>query len=83
MASAQPRTSCRSPLPQLEILSVSFQYILSLMKFITNNQEIFQTDSFIHNIQTRNKHHLHTPQANISHLQKSTLYVGIKIFNTL
>ena len=83
MAGAQTRTSCRSPFPQLEILPVSCQYTLSLMNFIIINQAIFQTNSFIHNIHTRNKHHLHTPQANLPHLQKSTLYVGIKIFNTL
>jgi hypothetical protein len=37
-----------------------FQYILSLMSFTINNQEIFQTNSSKHNIITRNKHHLQT-----------------------
>jgi len=40
---AQPRTSCRSLFQQLEILLVSYQYILSLKSFIINNQKIFQT----------------------------------------
>jgi hypothetical protein len=65
MAGAQMRTSCRSLFKQLEILPVPCQYILSLMNFI-NNQEIFQTNSSIHNISTSNKHHLHRSCANLS-----------------
>jgi hypothetical protein len=37
----------------------------------------------IHNINTRNKHHLHRPNAKLSSFQKSTFYAGIKIFNSL
>jgi hypothetical protein len=58
VASAQPSTSFRSLFKPLEILSFPCQYILSLMDFIVNNQENFQTDSSIHSINTRNKHHL-------------------------
>ena len=59
MAGAQPITSCRSLFKQVQILPVPCQYILLLMNFVINNQEIFQTNSSIHNINTRNKHHLH------------------------
>jgi len=52
------------------------------MNFNVNNQEIFQTNSCIHNINTRNKHHLHRPNANLC-FQKSTFYAGLKIFNRL
>ena len=44
MAGAQPRTPCRSQFKQSEILPVPCQYILSLVNFIINNQEIFQTN---------------------------------------
>jgi ethanolamine utilization protein EutP (predicted NTPase) len=50
MADAQPGTSCRSLLKQMIILPVPCQYTLSLMNFIISNQEMFQTNSFIHNI---------------------------------
>jgi len=83
MAGAQPRTSCRSLLKQLEIITVLCQYILSFMNFIINNQEIFHTNSSIHNANTRNKHHLHRPNANLSCLQKTTFYAGTKLFNSL
>ena len=56
MAGAQPRNSCRSICKQLEILPVPCQYMLSLMNFTINNQEVFQTNSSISDINTRNKH---------------------------
>ena len=83
MAGAQSGTTCRSLFKKLEILPVPCQYILSLINFIINNQEIFQTNSSIHNINIRNKHHLHRANAHLSCFQNSTFYVGIKIFNIL
>ena len=53
------------------------------MNFIINDHEIFQINSSIHNINTRNKHNLHTPNANLSYFQKSIFYAGMKIFNSL
>jgi len=83
MAGAQPRTLCRSLLKQLEILPAPCQYTLSLLNFVISDQEIFQTNSSVHNINTRNKHHLHRPSANLSCFQKSTFFAGIKSFNSL
>jgi IS1 family transposase len=82
MAGAQPRTSCRSLIKHVEILPVPCWYILSLVSFIINNQEIFQTNSSIHNSNTRNKYHLHRPSANLPCFQKSAFYTGIK-FSTV
>ena len=53
------------------------------MNFIINNQEFFQKNSSILNINARNKHHLHRPNANLSCFQKSTFYASIKISNSL
>jgi hypothetical protein len=39
--------------------------------------------SAVHSVNTRNKHHLHRPIANLTCFQKSTYYSGIKIFNNL
>jgi hypothetical protein len=80
MAGAQPRTSGRCLFKQLEILPVPCQYIFSLMNFIISTEENFQTNLSIHNINIRNKHHLHSPNANLSCLQ---FYAGIKIFASL
>ena len=67
----------------IEIVRVPSQCILSVMNVIINNQETFQWNSSIHNINTRNKHHLHGPDTKLSYFQKSTFYSGIKIFNNL
>ena len=83
MTGARPRTSCKSLFKQWEILTVLCQYILSFTNFNINNQEIFQTNSSIHNANTRNKLHLHIPNANLPCFQKSTFYAGTKIFNSL
>jgi hypothetical protein len=83
MVSAQPRTPYRSLFKKLVILPIPSHYIFSLMNFILNNQENFQTNSSVHSIDTRNKHHLHRPNANQSCFQKSTFSASIRIFNRL
>ena len=83
MAGAQPKTSCASLFTQLEIPPVPCQYIRSLMSFNISSQEIFQTNSSIHKINKRNKHHCHRPYANLSCFQTNTFYAGIKIVNIL
>jgi hypothetical protein len=76
-------TSCRSLFKKLQILPIPCQYIQSILNFVVNNHETFQTNLEIHNINTRNKHHLHRPNANLSCFQKSAHYAGIRIFNRL
>jgi hypothetical protein len=69
-------------LKKIEILPIPC-HIFSLMNSILNNEENFQTNSSIYSIDTRNKHHLHRPNANLSCFQKSTFYASIRIFNRL
>ena len=68
---------------KLEILTVPSQYIYSMMSFFIGNQEKFQTNSSVHNINTRNKHRLHRPVANLSCFQRDASYSRIRIFNSL
>jgi hypothetical protein len=66
MAGAHLRISCKSVFKQLDILPVPCHYTLPLMNFIiNNNQENFHKNSSIHNINTRNKYHIHRPNANL------------------
>ena len=58
-------------------------WVYSLMSFFIGNREKFQTNSSVHNINTRNKHHLHRPVTNLSCFQKGVSYSGIRIFNSL
>lgn len=80
MVGAKPRTSCRSLFKKLEILPVSCQYITSLMNFTGNNQENLKTNSCVHSINTRIKHHLHRPTANLSCFQKKDILCWHKNF---
>jgi hypothetical protein len=76
MVGSRPRTSCKVSLKKVEILAVPYQYTFSLINFIVNNEENFQTNSSVHSINTMNKHHIHTPNANRSCFQKSAFYAG-------
>jgi hypothetical protein len=71
MAGVKPKNSCRSPQKRLDILALPFEYIFSLMNFIVNNQEHFQTNSAVHSINRTNKNQLHRPTAILSCFQKS------------
>jgi len=84
MSCAQLGISCRNLFSQLEILPFPHQHVHSLMSFFTNSQEIFQTNSSVHNTNTSNKHHhLHQQNSNQALSQTSTFYTGIKVFNSL
>jgi hypothetical protein len=77
---------CRDLLKRLETLTLPCEHIFSLINFITNNEEHFQSNADVHTVKTRHRHYLHdlhNPPANLSCFQKSTYYAGIKIFNNL
>jgi hypothetical protein len=77
------RSSCRGLFKKLDILPVPCQCIFSLMMFVVDNQDNFQTNLSIHGVDTRNKTQLHRPIANLSCFQKGVSYAGVKIFNSL
>jgi hypothetical protein len=59
MAGFKPRNSCRSLFKRLEMLTLPYEYIFTLLLFIVNNQEHFQTsNSAVHSVNTRNKNQL-------------------------
>jgi hypothetical protein len=53
------------------------------MNVVVTNQELYQTNSAIHSVNTRNRDHLHRLVASLLCFQKSACYAGIKIFNSL
>jgi hypothetical protein len=76
----KPQTPC---IKKLQILLLPCKYIFPLLSFVINSLEHFQTNSAIHCVNKRNKHHLHRPLANLTCFQKSTCHSGIKIFTNL
>jgi hypothetical protein len=83
IADVKSRNSYRNLFMSLEISPLPCEYIFTLMNFLVNNQEHFQTNSAIHSDNTRNRDYLHRPIANISCFQKSAYCASIKISNSL
>jgi hypothetical protein len=83
MVGIKAQNSCRDLFKRLQILHLPCEYIFSLPNFIISNQEHFQANSVVHSVNTRNKHHLHRPIANLTGFQKGTYYSDIKIVNNL
>jgi len=68
---------------QLQILSLTSQYIFSLLLFVNKKRGLFQFNSEIHDLNTRFSHNLHLPSTNLTLVQKGVLYSGSKIYNHL
>jgi len=83
MSGPEPRASCRGLFRKHEILPVPCQYTLSLMLFIIDNPNNFQTGLEMCGLHTRSKNQLFIPVANLTGVQKGITYFGIKIYNSL
>jgi hypothetical protein len=75
------RDSCRELFKELKILTLSSQYIFSLLPSVIQNRGHFASNSAYHDINTRQKNDLHLPHASLTMYQKGVLYSGIKVFN--
>jgi hypothetical protein len=54
---------------------------ISLTISVKNKKENFQNKLSVLSVNTRNKHHLHTPNTNLHSCQESALYARIRIFD--
>jgi hypothetical protein len=77
------RDSCRELFSELKILTLSSQYIFSILLFIVNNRDYFVSNNVYHNMNTRQNNDLHLPQVSLAMYQKAAYYSGIKIFKNL
>ena len=75
--------SYRNLFKKLQILSLTSQYMLSLLMFVVQNKNLFLTNNENHNLDTRQRNNLYLPQTNLTIYQKGAYYSGIKIFNNL
>ena len=83
MTGSNARASCRPLFKSLGILTLPSQYILSLMRFLSQNIEMYVSNSSVHEFNTRNKLKVLIPNVNLSLHQKGGHYASIKIFNKL
>jgi len=77
------RVSCRNLLRKLEILPFESQYILLLMLFVVQNENLFTLNSENHTESTRQFNNFYQPITNFTVYQKEVHYMGIRIFNNL
>jgi hypothetical protein len=83
MMGVGPTNTCRGLFKELGILRIACVYLLSLMMFVVNNFEKFQTNFSVHRVNTRNNAHLHRPIVNLSSYQRGVYYSGVKLFSSL
>jgi hypothetical protein len=83
MTGSTSRISCRTWFRKLEILTLTSQYILSSMRFLSSNLENYTFNTSVHNINTRLKLKLHKPAARLSMCQRSAYYNSVNIYNKL
>jgi len=77
------RDPCRKLFPNLEILLLPSQYMLSLLLFMIRNKNQFQVNSEIHQINTRQHAILHQLSVNMTKYQEGVNGIGVKVFNML
>jgi len=77
------KDSCWDLFKKLNILPLQLQYIFSLLMFVVKNNDLFKTNSDVHNFNTRSHYDLHIPAVNFAVFQNGVWYSGIKIYNYL
>ena len=78
-----PRSSCREGFKKLDILTTPCLHIYALMLFAVKNLNIYQTNSSVHGMNTRQQNKLHIPSVRASSLRRVVYYSCITIFNQL
>lgn len=83
MLGLRQRTSCREKRKELQILTVLSLYSLELMTSVTKNPDEFQTNSSIHNKDTRQENQLYSHSVRLTWIKKGVHNSSIRIFNKL
>jgi len=78
-----PGSSCREGFKKLDILTVSCLYVYALILFALKNLNIYQTNTSVHGVNTRQQNKLHVPSVRLSSIQRGVYYSSVKIFNQL
>jgi len=77
------RATCRKLFLKLKILTLTSQYILSLMRVLSSNLNTFTFNSSVHNKNTRLRLKLHKPSVKLKMYQRSVYYNCINVYNKL
>ena len=82
IANKGKRDSCRNLYNQLQILTLSSQYIY-IHCFVIKHRDMFMFNSEIHDRNNRFNHDLHLPNTNLALTQRGVFYSGSIIYNYL
>jgi hypothetical protein len=83
MMGVEPRYLCKGLFRKLDKLPVTCLCIFSVMMFVVNNRENFQSSLLLYGINMRHKNQLHRPTANLTCTRKGVTYSCVRIFNSL
>jgi hypothetical protein len=83
MVATGSRDLCRRIFKLLKILTLTYQYIYSLVMSVVNNMELCAENSEMHTTVTRNNSNLHLPSSKLTVFQEGSQYFGIKVYNSL
>ena len=76
-----PRSSCREGFKKLDILNSLYVYVLML--FVVKNLNIYQTNTSVHGVNTRQQNKLHIPSLRLTSIQRGVYCSNVIIFNRL
>jgi hypothetical protein len=82
MTGSKSKDSCRKLFTSLKILPLPSLYIFYLLKFVTQNKDLFSTNNKTHNYGTRQHLEFHYPSANLKKFQTGVHYMSVKIYNS-
>ena len=78
-----PRSSSREGLKKLDILTVSCLCVYILMLFALKNLNIYQTNTSVHGMNTRQQNKQHILSVRPFSIQRGVYYSSVTIFNQL
>jgi hypothetical protein len=78
-----PRSAYGEGFQKLDIHTVPCLYIYTLMLFAVKSPYIYQTSTFVHDMNTRQQNKVHIPSVRLSSIQRDIYCSFVKIFSQL
>ena len=83
MTGSRSGDSCRKLFGHLNIIPLPSLYILSILRFVMKNKDLFTINNEIHQHGTRQTNNFHFPPAELKKYQSGVFYMGVKLYNSI